>query len=688
MNDPRDGDDDERRLANVLGMADIAPLAQGRTIVLDRGLETAFVVDRSSGDVRIGRAALGRWPGPRIVVRHALELSVLLEICGRDPVLCGLSAARTGALFASLECDAGVARGPDWYDAAFTSDSPPELDRVPALWAAIAKQQPDVANANFSATASLLATVWPLLGPAEYLMGKGGDGRLMLDPETGLNAYGCSPRPRPWAVTFASSTASSISERGYAAAETVRRRMLRDAIEGGIERSERNAAENTRRALGECYQLSAETRIVLVPSGTDGELCAVAVAHLGDPGTPLTNILVAAEETGTGVPLAATGRHFATRTARGADVSSGTVIEGFPADIRLETVSGRSERGAVRAAAAVNEECKTKIAAALAQNRRVLLHVMDQSKTGLRMPDFDPAGGDMPPTVDVVVDSCQARLAAASIREYLQRGFMVLVTGSKFFTGPPFAGALLLPPAIAARIHAPSSLPAGLAQYCSRFDWPETAAVADQLTGRANVGLVLRWEAALAEMRAFLAVDAAEVENTLGLFARRIQSAIRENPDLRLHEVPALPNRAWDALPTVFTFSILTSAAHGSPRRPLTPEEAREIYLWLNSDVSHCLPPSVPTSERALAAGLFHLGQPVAIATESGERAGALRISAGARLVSGEPSLLTAFAHRPPMARVEREISDALASLEKISLILRHVGAVRAHSPRPRYETT
>ncbi len=299
-----------------------------------------------------------------------------------------------------------------------------------------------------------------------------------------------------------------------------------------------------------------------------------------------------------------------------------------------------------------------------------------------------PAGGDTPPTVDVVVDSCQARLAAASIRGYLQRGFMVLVTGSKFFTGPPFAGALLLPPALAARLHAPSSLPAGLAQYCSRFDWPETAAVADQLTGRANVGLVLRWEAALAEMRAFLAVDAAEVENTLGLFARRIQSAIRENPDLRLHEVPALPNREWDALPTVFTFSILTSAAQGSPRRPLTPEEAREIYLWLNSDVSHCLPPSVPASERALAAGLFHLGQPVAISTESGKRAGALRISAGARLVSGEPSLLTAFAHRPPMARVEREISDALASLEKISLILRHVGAVRAHNPRPRYETT
>ena len=446
----------------------------------------------------------------------------------------------------------------------------------------------------------------------------------------------------------------------------------------------------------ECYDLSGETRIVLVPSGTDGELCAVAVAYLGDPGASLTNVLVAAEETGTGVPLAASGRHFATRTAQGADVSPGTVIEGFPPDIELVTVSGRTELGDVRSAAAVNAECQAKIAAARSKHRRVLLHVMDQSKTGLLMPDVDwiaaSRGAQTPSTVDVVVDACQARLSVDSIRAYLRLGFMVLVTGSKFFTGPPFAGALLLPPALAIRLEGPGSLPAGLGEYCSRFDWPDTASVAVGLARSANIGLALRWEAALAEMRAFLGVDPTQVKNTLGLFAHRVQSAIRENPDLRLHEVPPRADREhardWDVLPTVFTFSILTAAGQGSPRWPLTPEEARQIYLWLNSDVSHCLPPQAPAPERALAARLFHIGQPVAVATESGKRAGALRISAGARLVSGEPSLLAAFAHLPPIARVEREISDARACLDKVSLILKYVEAIRAHNPRPRYETT
>jgi hypothetical protein len=267
---------------------------------------------------------------------------------------------------------------------------------------------------------------------------------------------------------------------------------------------------------------------------------------------------------------------------------------------------------------------------------------------------------------------------------------MVLVTGSKFFTGPPFAGALLLPPALAARLDARHGLPAGLAQYCSHLDWPEAAPVAALFAGRANLGVALRWEAALAEMKAFLAVEPAAVKDILAFFAERLQSGIRANPDLELHDVPPLVRpehpREWDVLPTVFTFSI-RAPGEAARRRFLTPDEAREIYLWLNSDVSPCLPPNASAAERALASRLFHIGQPVPIATAPGQRAGALRISAGARLVSGEPSLLIAYAGQAPMARVEREIADALASLDKISLILRHLDAVRARNPRPRYES-
>src|SRR5690242_11601870 len=67
---------------------------------------------------------------------------------------------------------------------------------------------------------------------AAQLLTAGGDSRLRVDPATGLNAYGCSPSPRPWAITFASTTATSISDHAFAAVERCRARIL-DAPDAG-----------------------------------------------------------------------------------------------------------------------------------------------------------------------------------------------------------------------------------------------------------------------------------------------------------------------------------------------------------------------------------------------------------------------------------------------------------------------
>ena len=86
------------------------------------------------------------------------------------------------------------------------------------------------ASPAFSASSSPAATLPPL----EALLVSGGDARLALDPLTGLNPYGCSPTPRPEAIDFASSTASSISMHAYLRAERTRQ-MLET---GGIAQAE------------------------------------------------------------------------------------------------------------------------------------------------------------------------------------------------------------------------------------------------------------------------------------------------------------------------------------------------------------------------------------------------------------------------------------------------------------------
>src|ERR1043165_496955 len=130
--------------------------------------------------------------------------------------------------------------------------------------------------------------------PAERLLTAGGDSRLRVDPATGLNAYGCSPTPRPWAITFASTTATSISDGPFAAVERCRERLLDAPDIGAAWRQEIGAI---RRALLEHYRVDGDgVAIVLTPSGTDGELCALAVHRHGRPG-PTTNLVIAPEET-------------------------------------------------------------------------------------------------------------------------------------------------------------------------------------------------------------------------------------------------------------------------------------------------------------------------------------------------------------------------------------------------------
>jgi selenocysteine lyase/cysteine desulfurase len=677
------GTSEDARLDRVLAMPDVAPVAAGRRVVFAPELAPSFVV-HGTDDARVGPSALASTGHLRSVVRHALEIGVMRELCPEDDVLAGLMASRTAALFANLENDARTNGGP-WREAS-TANAAPSDDAIAQVWSVLLGHQPGAPAVVLPGTARRLRDVWQLLGPAEYLIGTGGDTRIRLDPATGLNAYGCGLRPRPWAITFASSTASSISERGYAGAEAARRRLLRNALHHGADESLAMEARATRRALVAFYDLPDGTEVVLTPSGTDGELCALAVSLLGDPARPLANVLVAPEESGTGVPLAATGRHFATLTARGIAVTPGDPIEGFPTDTRLVTVSARTHQGAIRATAEVDAECTAKVASELAAGRRVLLHRMDQTKTGLIVPGvLASVAAGREGEVDVVVDACQARVSVASVRGYLARDFMVLVTGSKFFTGPAFSGALLLPPRIAARLFGAHALPAGLAEYSGRFDWPETAPASAAFPRDANAGLVMRWSAALAEMEAFASVGEPAIKRILARFGARVRAAIAANPDLSLHAAAPISrpqDDAWDVLPTIFTFSLYAPGGGDVPRRRCDVAEAKQVCGWLNADLSQCLPPGATDAERVLAARHVHLGQPVALAMESRATVGAVRLCAGARLVSGEPSQSAL----DPAARIEREIDDALAALAKISLVLKYLDVIRAANPRAMFQ--
>ena len=249
---------------------------------------------------------------------------------------------------------------------------------------------------------------------------------------------------------------------------------------------------------------------------------------------PVANILLAPEETGSGVPLAARGRHFAIDTARGASVPKGEPVAGFRADTSLVPIAVRRPDGGVRPSAEVDADCVAAVTAAIASGQRPVLHILDVSKTGLRAPSMNCVAvlsEQYGEAMDVVVDACQTRLNPGTVRDYIGRGWIVQITGSKFFTGPPFSGALLAPGAVAQRL-ANQPLPLGLGVYSGRAEWPSDQPGLQSLPPNGNHGLVMRWQAALAEMKAFTEVPPLRRRTVLHRFVSHVDRCIADTAGL------------------------------------------------------------------------------------------------------------------------------------------------------------
>ena len=324
----------------------------------------------------------------------------------------------------------------------------------------------------------------------------GGDSRILLDPMSGFSTYGCRPRPDPDLVALGSSTASTISEAGFAAADTLRRAC---AEKLRLTAPYRVYADETTRLrhelLDACgFSTSDGVDAVLAASGTDLHLLCSQWLK------PDLTVTIIPSETGSGVCAALQGQHFDRHAAYGGKVPVGDSLNA--ALTELVTLSPRHPDGGIRDAAEVDAECAAHVAEAAAQGRRVLLVLTDVSKTGLIVPSVEVVRelkACWPEQVEVLVDACQFRLAAETIRAYVAMGWMVALTGSKFMAGPTFCGVLLVPPSIGARYRNEIFHPS-VGSYSSAADWPADWAVAGSLPKAANFGLLLRWEAALSRI--------------------------------------------------------------------------------------------------------------------------------------------------------------------------------------------
>ncbi|HEY2661310.1 MAG TPA: hypothetical protein VGI79_16435 [Caulobacteraceae bacterium] len=461
------------------------------------------------------------------------------------------------------------------------------------------------------------------------LLIEGGDGRLALDPITGRNRYGCCPGPDPQLADFGSSTASVISQTGYAAAEALRDRLYAADPRGAGAGAYAQELQRVRQSLIGLCGLSdiSGLEVIFSPSGTDLHMLIAELVG-ATPGSPLVCVDVEPEETGSGVPAALSGQHFGANAALGAPVLEGHAVG--KDSRRFVAIRARAADGTLRPAAEIEAELDAIGREVTEGGGRVLLAVSDVSKTGLISPSLDVVLAfrqRFGAAAEILIDACQFRLSPESLRAYLGYGFMVAVTGSKFLTGPSFSGGVFVPPATAERLRG-RLIPSGLRAYSARGEWPQGWVGGAAMTETVNIGLLLRWEAAVSELAAFRTqpVDA------LDAFARRFADAtngwIAAHPLFEALEVRALDRAAvggrgagWDLTPTIFPF--LLRHAEGGRGGYLSLAATLDVYRGL------CAEPFPPKPGAVRA----RLGQPVKCGARDERPISALRLCNSARLM-------------------------------------------------------
>jgi hypothetical protein len=344
---------------------------------------------------------------------------------------------------------------------------------------------------------------------AAELMTTGGDARIVLDPVRRQNRYFSAPYPQD-VLAYASSTANDISADAFA------------HVTGLTAQDYAAGLDDLRGRIRRAYGISDDVEIVFAPSGTDLEY--VALACVADREARLHNVLLGADEVGSGCIHSAHGRYFAKETALGVAVEAGQPVAGLGERVTIEDVPVRDALGHAFTSACIRDRIEQDMEGA--GDAHALVHVVHGSKTGLILPlldDIDDLIARHGERMTLVVDACQARITSAAIADYLARDSIVFVTGSKFMGGPPFSGLALVPRVLAE--HAPA-LPEGFANIFRRAEWPAGWPGAELLEDSANSGLLLRLEASVFELERFQRLSIERVTRVVLAFHAAVRAAM------------------------------------------------------------------------------------------------------------------------------------------------------------------
>ncbi len=265
------------------------------------------------------------------------------------------------------------------------------------------------------------------------LLCQNGDSRSTV-LANGLTKYATSPCPIVH-LPFGSCTASSISKETWG-----------QLVEMNL--AEMNWLDVERRFLRVMGLEGMGLQVVFTPSGTDAE---TFVSHVLVESSDklLRNILLAPNEIGGGSVLAAGAFRFDEFAPDGSIGKVGDVlIKRISDKVMTHNIDIRNDSGELLPQSEVSEECAKAFAISIQQDEQILAHLVAGSKTSVHAPSrsfLEDEKKSIGENLHILVDAAQGRFSRSGIRTCLEKGWIVMTTGSKFFGGPPFSSVILFP---------------------------------------------------------------------------------------------------------------------------------------------------------------------------------------------------------------------------------------------------
>ena len=644
-------------------------------------LKPPFEFDMN-GNIVIGASAT-KTEGINEFANHYASEWLLWHRSGRlDPRVCDIAALIVSAISCKFMPNFSLDHKIEWIEKVFLLDNLRETipmrisDYSEATLAALRALRPAIYRETEIHRVDDCDELLQLALPIERMLILGGDHRLVVDQNTQLNGYGCRPFPRPEAITFSSSTATSISKYAYDFVERRRQQFIFEAIEAGIQPAVAGLAQEVRDGI--CRQLGIGAdlaEVVITASGTDSFLIAQGLTRLISD-SPTTTLIVGVEESGSGVKLALQERHFADDTALSESVRKGQLISAGNNQKRQIDIPVRDQSGNAIPTRVLDSQVLDLVVANVEAGNVVVVHAMNHSKLGYSGPskamlvELKKTFGSK---VCIVVDACQMRLDREDIVEYLEYQMMVVITGSKYFTGPPFCGAILIPEHIVDTVQANGEkFDVGFNSYCAREDLPPRLRTI--LRGGSkdfNLGSLFRWTAAVSEMERYYEIPPIIRSRAVAQFCERVEDVLLAAPFLELHYQNSCRNtplgmELGELSGRRMIFPFFLFCEQDGVRKICSEEQVHKIYTLLNQDCSRHFPYKNAREFRLLAQ-MCHIGQPVAAIHRSGVSTTVLRISVGARIFSESFSKSTG---KMVDSLIEDEVWQIGGVLGKIELLL------------------